>query len=117
MSHPSDIKACARCGRRRVTRPNRGLYCKDCITAVQPGSIGWMQWAACLGVAYDPEWWWPTSSHDPHTPVALSICDHCKVRDLCSDYAIQHDIVDGIWGGLMPEDRRRIRAAQRKAVS
>ena len=81
-----------------------------------PATDRWMQWAACRGMAYQPEWWWPSGSHDDNIAVAVAICGHCKVRDLCLDYAIQHNERDGIWGGLMPQDRLRIRAAQRKAV-
>lgn len=116
-SHRGDFKSCARCGLVRVTRGDRGLYCRDCVRAAKPGADRWMEWGACRGLAYDPEWWWPTSNNDENSAVAITICSYCKVRDLCLDYAVQHNEQHGIWGGLMPEDRRRIRAAQRKAVS
>ena len=112
-----DAKACLRCGLIRVTRHDRGLYCRDCVKAARPDNATWMQHAACRGIAYQPEWWWPANAHDPQTPVALNICRYCKVRDLCLDYAIQHNETEGIWGGVRPEERRRMRAARRKNAS
>ena len=116
-SHRADFKSCARCGLVRVTRGDRGLYCRDCASAAKPEANRWMQWGACRGVAYQPDWWWPQTAQDENIPVALGICHYCKVRDLCLDYAIQHNEREGIWGGMLPHERQRIRAAQRKAVS
>ena len=36
------------------------------------------------------------------------ICGGCKWRDRCADHGIRHEI-HGYWGGLSPEERRRIR--------
>ena len=112
-----DAKACLRCGLVRVTRHDRGLYCRDCVKAARPDNATWMQHAACRGIAYEPEWWWPTSPHDQQTPVALNICRYCKVRDLCLDYAVQHNELEGIWGGTLPEERRRMRATMKRSAS
>jgi WhiB family redox-sensing transcriptional regulator len=51
--------------------------------------------------------------------MALNICGHCNVRDLCLDYALQHKEREGIWGGLLPAARNALGASlrYRKKVS
>jgi len=106
--------ACLRCGVVRLVRSGRANFCRDC-SKVKEASAVWMEHAACRNPLYDPEWWWPVSNADPNTPRAVLVCRACPVRDLCLDHAIQHDERHGVWGGLMPEDRRRIKALRRRA--
>lgn len=40
---------------------------------------------------------------------AKAICAACTVRDTCREYALDHGIKHGIWGGTSERDRRRIR--------
>ena len=40
---------------------------------------------------------------------ALSICRMCPVQDPCAAYAVARPEPYGVWGGLTPADRRRIR--------
>ena len=35
---------------------------------------------------------------------ACQICSDCIVRTECLDYAVTHQIVDGVWGGYGPKD-------------
>jgi WhiB family redox-sensing transcriptional regulator len=42
------------------------------------------------------------------THAAKMYCTSCVVRQECLDYAITNNIVDGVWGGLTPQERRRI---------
>ena len=37
---------------------------------------------------------------------ALAICRSCPVRDACLEYAIATDADGGIWGGMLPGERR-----------
>lgn len=114
-SHASEYRPCSRCGKVRVTRYDRRSYCLDCRNDGLRPIASWMEHGACKNPAYDPEWWWPDTSHTDkgNTPLALNICGTCKVRDLCLDYAIQHKERDGIWGGLLPAARNALAAARR----
>lgn len=40
---------------------------------------------------------------------AKRLCGMCKVRLTCLRYAISNNIEDGIWGGLEPLERGKIR--------
>lgn len=40
---------------------------------------------------------------------ALSYCARCAVRGPCLDYALAHRIPDGVFGGLIPEQRAMLR--------
>lgn len=116
-SHASEVKPCVRCGKERVVRYDRRNYCISCRDETIRPIADWMVHGACNDPNFNPDWWWPESS-DPatgQTPVALAICGHCKVRDLCLDYAMQHKERYGIWGGLMSADRLRLMAEQDQA--
>jgi WhiB family redox-sensing transcriptional regulator len=39
---------------------------------------------------------------------AKRICEGCKVKDVCRDWAIKYKITFGIWGGTTQRDRRKI---------
>lgn len=60
--------------------------------------------AACRG--HDPAMWYPGEG-DSATE-AKAICARCAVRTECLQYAIDHAIRDGIWGGMGEKQRRRI---------
>ena len=114
MSHSqAPLINCPRCGKRKTYRSDRPRHCADCLgddSFAQP----WMQHGSCSSTLYDPEWWF--SDGDNNQQVALNICRYCKVRDLCADFAIQHNIVDGIWGGFTPAQRRDIKALKRRSA-
>lgn len=40
---------------------------------------------------------------------AKNICAACPVRNLCLEFALDHDEDFGVWGGLTPRERRMIR--------
>lgn len=44
---------------------------------------------------------------------AKAICAECFVTADCLDYAIGARMEEGIWGGLSPRERRRVRARRR----
>ena len=37
---------------------------------------------------------------------ALEICEKCPMRVQCRDFALEHKIVDGVWGGISPNRLR-----------
>ena len=45
---------------------------------------------------------------------ARRICAECPVRRSCLEYALEHDLVHGIWGGTTPEDRQAWRRQRRR---
>ena len=115
-SHESERKPCSRCGKIRVQRYDRRSYCRECVDDRLRPIANWMEHGACRSPNFNPDWWWPERGDADHgnTPLALNICGHCKVRDLCLDYAIQHKERDGIWGGLLPAARNALATEQRR---
>lgn len=59
----------------------------------------------------DTDWWFPhTAGSSPNRfDDRRRVCLPCPVRDTCLDYAIEHRIDDGIWGGMDEHQRVRIR--------
>lgn len=69
----------------------------------------WLTRAACRGLPAD--WWYPPA---PITPAATAdmkkakvICASCDVRLDCLQAGMGEDY--GIWGGLSPKQRMRLR--------
>lgn len=70
----------------------------------------WMDRGRCLGD--DPEEWFPESWNDDSH--ALRICAECPVKRQCLEYAMTQAIPDGIWGGIAPAGRARMRLEARR---
>lgn len=66
----------------------------------------WMDNAGCLGA--DTEIFF----YGPHERTlmlqARALCDACRVRTPCLEYAIANNIPNGMWGGCTENERRRI---------
>lgn len=45
--------------------------------------------------------------------IAKKFCEQCPVKALCAEYAIVANEQFGIWGGLTPLERSRIRGLKR----
>lgn len=75
--------------------------------------LDWMQHGRCRET--DPELWWPEKG-DHYGSKAKAVCHTCPVRVLCLNYAIEHRIGDGIWGGMTVGERRRLRREKRSAA-
>lgn len=43
------------------------------------------------------------------TRVAKNLCEECPVKFECLQYALESNEQEGIWGGLTPAERRRLR--------
>ncbi len=64
----------------------------------------WMLGAACRGMSSDL--FFPT---DGNTLGRISaICTGCAVREQCLEYALDHGIVHGTWGGISERGRARL---------
>jgi WhiB family redox-sensing transcriptional regulator len=64
----------------------------------------WRGDAACMDLPVDM--FFPPVEAEAHDAVA--ICQGCRVRQACLDYAVDHSERFGIWGGLTPKERRSL---------
>ena len=72
-----------------------------------PAPGDWAARAACVGAANSNRWF-PDPGHAPAGDV-LAVCGACPVRLECLDYAVRWKIDHGVWGGLVPADRKHLR--------
>jgi hypothetical protein len=58
--------------------------------------------------AGDLEAWWPDKSQadSDATQEAIAGCWRCPARAACADYAVAAGEREGVWGGLLPTERR-----------
>lgn len=70
----------------------------------------WKFKGACLGM--DPDIFFPENGSK--TRKAIAVCDGCNVRAECLKYAIDHEQMDGVWGGTGTKERRRMIVAERR---
>jgi WhiB family redox-sensing transcriptional regulator len=68
-------------------------------------STTWRQAAACEGAPSDV--FYPENETD--TARAKAICAQCHVRSVCLDTALRNKERYGVWGGLTPRERARLR--------
>ena len=75
----------------------------------------WRKDAACLGRATAT--FFPERGPEEKLAVAAAkqICASCAVRQCCLEAGLSES--RGIWGGLTPPERRRLRDEQRGAVA
>lgn len=65
----------------------------------------WHDDAACRDKP--TRWWFPEGNESPAH--AIKVCRGCPVRVDCLADAYRYDVHHGIWGGLDPDARRRLR--------
>lgn len=55
----------------------------------------------------DPEAWWPDRKNldAPATRMAVHGCWRCPAREACLEYAVAANEREGVWGGLLPDER------------
>jgi WhiB family transcriptional regulator, redox-sensing transcriptional regulator len=63
----------------------------------------WYDDAACQGLGFQEFF------DAEQLTAAREICSSCPVRAKCLQFAIDNGITAGIWGGLTPLERRRVR--------
>jgi WhiB family redox-sensing transcriptional regulator len=77
--------------------------------------VRWQQEAACDGMdsqVFFPDVYGPAAKADaPAWRRGKAVCARCGVRDECLAMAFREDIKDGLWGGLTPAERSKIRRA------
>lgn len=72
----------------------------------------WRTHAACLGLDGGTFFMENTTGRGGYT-AAKAICATCFVTVDCLNYAIDSRIELGVWGGLSPRERRRVRTRRR----
>jgi len=73
-----------------------------------PRDTDWRDKALCTQV--DPDMFFP----EPYQAgaQAKAVCKGCEVRTPCLEFALEHGEPEGIWGGLNPQERRKLRVRQ-----
>jgi hypothetical protein len=79
-----------------------------------PAAPEWVALALCAET--DPEAFFPEPGNSNASTIAqaVRICRRCDVREDCLEYADQHGIPHGIWGGETPnqrDERRKLTGA------
>jgi WhiB family redox-sensing transcriptional regulator len=80
----------------------------------------WQALAACQGLGDDL--FFATSnergpSRRRRERAAKAVCATCPVVDQCLAWALAAGEPYGVWGGLSPEERRRLRSSGRRSCS
>lgn len=102
---------------RRVEAARRRDACSggapERLAELLAAPVDWMVEALCAQT--DPEVFFPEKGGGTGrvTNLAKTICAGCPVRQQCLDYALDHDIDYGIWGGLSAQRRRPLQRARR----
>lgn len=66
--------------------------------------------AVCSSTEVDAEVFFPVSEDDELTiAAARRVCGGCPVRQQCAEFAVRTGEPEGIWGGLLPSERRALR--------
>lgn len=74
------------------------------------GQMDWTERARCQGL--DPEQFFRRGVAQSRG--AIRICGGCPVKEDCLQYAIDHEVDFGVWGGLTERQRR---AHQRRLLA
>ncbi|ACU53296.1 transcription factor WhiB [Acidimicrobium ferrooxidans DSM 10331] len=72
----------------------------------------WMAFGSCRGM--DPEFFFPTDGAG--VVQARRVCAQCNVREQCLQFALDHRIDHGVWGGASERARRRLLSQQLSSV-
>lgn len=64
----------------------------------------WMALGRCAEV--DPELFFPEAAGPANAP--KRVCFSCEVQAECLDYALDHKIMNGVWGGTSGYQRKNI---------
>jgi WhiB family transcriptional regulator, redox-sensing transcriptional regulator len=77
-----------------------------------PIEYAWMMHARCRGAR--PTEFFPSDGMG--VEAAQRVCAVCPVRIECLEYALEHRIEHGVWGGASERERRRILRRRRDLI-
>lgn len=78
----------------------------------------WMSRGSCSGKAHEFQSsrpWFPERGDRSASAWALELCEGCPVLYQCLDFALTHNIQEGVWGGTTGRERRTMRRDNRKS--
>jgi WhiB family redox-sensing transcriptional regulator len=81
-------------------------------------AVAWQADAACAdndAVGWDD--FFPPDGKKSAARRARAVCAGCLVRDDCLEFALDHFIRDGVWGGTTERDRRPMWRERRRLAS
>ena len=81
------------------------------LTRSRAQSTYWMSFARCRDM--DPDVFFPSDGAGVER--ARLVCAECPVREPCLSYALEQEIVNGVWGGASERYRARILRQRRLA--
>lgn len=76
----------------------------------------WWSRAACASA--DPELFFPISHTGPavrQVMRAKAVCARCDIQRECLRYALDAGSIQGVWGGMTEDERRRLLRRNRRA--
>ena len=74
------------------------------------GRIPFLEGALCRDDGVNPDSFFPPPRrHNNDARLAKKICSKCPVKLECLDHALTNNEEHGIWGGLGPEERKKLR--------
>lgn len=74
---------------------------------------GWAEGAACRET--DPELFFPEQGDKYAAADVRGVCGDCPVREACLEWALDHGVEYGIWGGQTWHERKALRAERRRS--
>ena len=75
------------------------------LLSVKAPAASWTDLALCAET--DAEAFFPEKGGSVRD--AKTVCRACPVRAQCLEYALEHDVRFGVWGGLAEHERRKLR--------
>lgn len=69
----------------------------------------WMREGACRGDS-QPDRFFPEGHAKAPVEAAKAVCQRCSVSVQCLEYALTHEEVYGVWGGMSERERRALKA-------
>ena len=74
---------------------------------VRKTPLEWQESSLCRGV--DTNIFFPHDEKDPCIALAKEACGRCPAVDQCLNFALVHNLNDGIYGGLTEKERSKYR--------
>lgn len=72
----------------------------------------WMSAAVCAQI--DPDLWFAEEGNYQASIEAKKVCQTCPVVQQCLEYAIDNNILYGIWGASTLRERQAVKRRRRK---
>lgn len=83
------------------------------VASTPAAGTDWMDGALCAQV--DLDIFFPNKGDEGgQLFLARTVCKHCDVREACLEYAMQTGDTFGVYGGMTPNQRRRLARERRR---